>query len=78
MQLVVRPAAAEDLEGAFLWYERQRTGLGREFLAAAKVAFEKVLSNPEVIPSSIAAREECRFVGFLTAFTSASTLRPLS
>ena len=47
MQLVVRPAAAADLEDVFLWYERQRTGLGHEFLAAVKVAFERVLSNPE-------------------------------
>lgn len=49
MQLVVRPAAA-DLEHAFLWYEQQRTGLGHEFLAAAKVAFEKILSNPAGYP----------------------------
>jgi plasmid stabilization system protein ParE len=50
MQLVVRPAAAADLEDAILWYEQQRAGLGHEFLAAVRVAFEKVLSNPEGYP----------------------------
>ncbi len=33
MQTVVRPAAAADIEEAFLWYEQQRGGLGNEFLA---------------------------------------------
>jgi plasmid stabilization system protein ParE len=50
MQLVVRPAAAADLEDAFLWYEQQHTGLGHEFLAAVSTAFEKVVSNPEGFP----------------------------
>lgn len=36
MQIVVRPAAAADVDDAFLWYEGQRAGLGHEFLAAAQ------------------------------------------
>jgi len=30
-QLLIRPAAAADIEEAYLWYEKQRTGLGEEF-----------------------------------------------
>jgi hypothetical protein len=32
MQIVIRPAAAADIEDAFVWYEQQRLGLGSEFL----------------------------------------------
>ena len=31
MDLILRPAAAADVEEAFSWYERQRPGLGEEF-----------------------------------------------
>ena len=34
MSLVIRPAAAADLEEAFVWYEGQRAGLAEEFLDA--------------------------------------------
>jgi plasmid stabilization system protein ParE len=50
MKLVIRPAAAGDLENAFLWYEQQRIGLGDAFLAAAGSVFEKILSHPEMYP----------------------------
>ena len=46
MNLVVRPAAATDLEEAFLWYEGQRVGLGGEFLDAVTQVFESVLETP--------------------------------
>ena len=34
MRVVVRAAAASDIEEAYRWYERQRRGLGDEFLEA--------------------------------------------
>lgn len=46
MSLVARPAAAADLEEAFLWYDAQRPGLGREFLDAVERTFRGVLENP--------------------------------
>ncbi|HVS10638.1 MAG TPA: type II toxin-antitoxin system RelE/ParE family toxin [Planctomycetota bacterium] len=46
MSLVVRPAAAADLEEAFVWYEGQRAGLGEEFLDAVGQAFTAVLETP--------------------------------
>jgi hypothetical protein len=32
-RVVVRPAAAADIEDAYQWYELQQPGLGEEFLA---------------------------------------------
>ena len=46
MQIVVRPAAAADIDEAFLWYEGQRPGLGREFLAAAQRLIDAVAQHP--------------------------------
>ena len=46
MQIVVRPAAAADIDEAFLWYEGQRAGLGHEFLAAAQTLIDAVAQYP--------------------------------
>jgi plasmid stabilization system protein ParE len=46
MRIVVRPAAAADIEEAFLWYERQRAGLGDEFLVAVRSALDDVVAQP--------------------------------
>ena len=46
MQIVVRPAAAADIDEAFLWYEGQRLGLGHEFLAAAQTSIDGVAQHP--------------------------------
>ena len=48
--VVVRPAAAADIEDAFAWYERQRDGLGREFLGALRTTMDLVLIHPEAFP----------------------------
>lgn len=42
------PEAERDLEEAFWWYERQRTGLGLEFLLAFDAAVEGMRRLPEV------------------------------
>jgi plasmid stabilization system protein ParE len=46
MQIVVRPAAAADVDEAFLWYESQRPGLGHEFLAAAQNLVDAIAQHP--------------------------------
>jgi hypothetical protein len=46
MQIVIRPAAAADIEDAFGWYEQQRRGLGSEFLKIvddALIAIQQLL-----------------------------------
>lgn len=47
MKIVVRPAAAADIEEAFEWYERQRPGLGEDFLTALDSTLEQVSAQPE-------------------------------
>jgi hypothetical protein len=42
MELILRPAAAADIEEAFLWYECQREGLGNEFLVAVRAGVDLV------------------------------------
>ena len=46
MSLVVRPAAAADLDEACRWYEAQRSGLGREFLDAIQQVFIAIVEMP--------------------------------
>ena len=46
MQIAVRPAAAADIDEAFLWYEGQRPGLGHEFLTAAQTLIDAVAQHP--------------------------------
>jgi plasmid stabilization system protein ParE len=48
--LVVRAAAAADIEDAHAWYERARPGLGEEFLAAVKTALDRIRDNPGLYP----------------------------
>ena len=50
MRPIVRPAAAADIEEAFLWYERQAAGLGDEFLIAVQSALDKIVANPKQYP----------------------------
>ena len=45
-RIVVRPAAAADIDEAFLWYERRRPGLGDEFLTALQTALEGIAAQP--------------------------------
>ena len=46
MDLVLRPAAAADVEEAFRWYERQRRGLGEEFPAIVNEALREIAAQP--------------------------------
>ena len=50
MPIIVRPAAAADIDEAFVWYERQRPGLGDEFLAAVQSARDSIATHPAMHP----------------------------
>jgi plasmid stabilization system protein ParE len=45
MQVILRPAAAADIEDAISWYERQRRDLGGEFLEAVNAALKVIGAN---------------------------------
>ncbi len=47
LPLIVRPEAEQDLAEGRDWYERQREGLGDEFLAAVEVQFAHIRDWPE-------------------------------
>ena len=47
---IFRPAAAADVEDAYLWYQAQQAGLGEEFLEAVKTLLESITVNPEIFP----------------------------
>ena len=45
-RLVVRPEVDADLRKAEMWYEKQRPGLGAEFLRAVRQAISALPQNP--------------------------------
>ncbi len=50
MPTIVRPAAAADIDEAFLWYEGKGPGLGDEFLAAVQSARDSIAAHPAMYP----------------------------
>jgi plasmid stabilization system protein ParE len=45
-RLSLRAAAKADLDEAFIWYEERSTGLGYEFLRAARATLAQMERNP--------------------------------
>jgi plasmid stabilization system protein ParE len=48
--VIVRPAAAADIDDAYRWYEARRPGLGEEFLVALNATRDHVIEQPEAYP----------------------------
>lgn len=69
-QVIVRPAAAADIDDAYQWYEAQRPGLGEEFLVALNATRDRVVEQPEAL-SRLAAGYPTR------AHPEALPLRPV-
>ena len=44
--LIVEPAAEQDLHQAYRWYQKQRKGLGDEFLLEFDSSLSKICENP--------------------------------
>lgn len=42
----IRPEAERDVEKAFSWYEKQRPGLGREFISELDSVYERLEDTP--------------------------------
>jgi plasmid stabilization system protein ParE len=47
-RLVIAPEAVEDLVEAYGWYEKQRVGLGEDFLGCVDARIQAVCRAPEV------------------------------
>ncbi len=48
MKLRYTDRAKSDIELAFAWYERQRKGLGFDFLDCVELGIKSILENPEM------------------------------
>lgn len=46
MSLILHPEAETEMTESALYYERQVSGLGRDFLAALDVAFDQIVQDP--------------------------------
>ena len=46
----IEPEASAELDGAAVWYENQRPGLGAEFLEAVDVALDRIARWPHAAP----------------------------
>src|SRR5687767_10350658 len=47
VELVIAPEAEQDLDEAYTWYEKQRVGLGEEFLTSVDACIEFICRFPE-------------------------------
>ena len=52
-RLFIRQAARVELAEAFRWYEERSTGLGHEFLRAARVALAAIQRDPAQFPVAV-------------------------
>jgi len=50
LPVVTRPAAAAEIETAYRWYEKEREGLGSEFLDAFDHVVKVIAESPERFP----------------------------
>ena len=48
MKLRYTSRAIDDIELSFVWYERQRKGLGLQFLDCVETAIKTIQENPEL------------------------------
>jgi plasmid stabilization system protein ParE len=48
MKLRYTDRARDDIELSFVWYERQRRGLGFEFLDCVELAIKSIIDNPDL------------------------------
>ncbi|GAW85648.1 conserved hypothetical protein [Bathymodiolus platifrons methanotrophic gill symbiont] len=59
MKLSYTDRAKGDVEIAFSWYERQRRGLGFEFLDCVEGAVKSILENPEMYKTYYSTYRGC-------------------
>jgi plasmid stabilization system protein ParE len=47
-ELVIAPEAEQDLDEAYAWYEKQRVGLGEDFLTSVDACIEFICRLPKI------------------------------
>ena len=48
--VIVRQAAEDDIAAAYAWYEKERPGLGEDFLDSVQTGLLNLSSRPEAFP----------------------------
>lgn len=48
IELIIAPEVKVDVSEAYQWYERQRFGLGEEFLSCLDASVQKICRSPEM------------------------------
>lgn len=48
--LIILPEAEQDVAQAYIWYEEQELGLGKEFLRCVDACIQFIRRNPEMYP----------------------------
>jgi len=59
MKLRYTGRAKDDVELAFVWYERQRRGLGFEFLDCVENSVKSITENPEMYKLTYSSFRSC-------------------
>jgi plasmid stabilization system protein ParE len=62
--VIFRPAADQDIDAAYGWYERQQVGLGEKFLRSLGATVEFIRTNPELYPIVRGSIRRAVFRGF--------------
>ncbi|MDP8240112.1 MAG: type II toxin-antitoxin system RelE/ParE family toxin [Candidatus Hatepunaea meridiana] len=50
LAIFIRPEAEAEIEEAYRWYEKQREGLGNDFLLCVEETLIKIQCTPEIHP----------------------------
>jgi hypothetical protein len=66
LRVVFRPAARAEFDGAALWYEDRRLGLGAEFVMEIDRAVELASGHPEDFRRSLPKFDASAFAAFRT------------
>lgn len=77
VEVRLRPEAEQDLAASAAWYEKQRSGLGQEFLDAAVATFSAIADIPNgfaVIHRSVRRALLHRFPFAVFCFNAATTV----
>jgi toxin ParE1/3/4 len=48
LPLVFEPEVEAEVDEAYAWYERQREGLGEEFMVEVQAVLDRIQRNPEL------------------------------
>jgi plasmid stabilization system protein ParE len=64
LPLIFQAGVREEIDDAFAWFERQRGGLGEEFLEEVEAVLDHIRLNPELHPPTYRSVRHARVKRF--------------